>query len=132
MLKATFPCVQEGQLIQIFKTCLDPATALQLKRKLEGDPNLTLDGFLSIMEIDFGWYFSAQAREDWLRVRLANDGQNLKFIEWLKFRLQFEVAASRVNDKDERKGYDLLFDQLSPVLPEKIIKAEKTRPEGQN
>jgi hypothetical protein len=31
-LKETFPCMGEGQYLQIFKTCLDPAKSLQLKR----------------------------------------------------------------------------------------------------
>ncbi len=37
-----------------------------------------------------------------------------------------------MDDKDDREEYDLLLDQLSLIWQEKIIKAEKTRPEGQN
>ncbi len=56
----------------------------------------------------------------------------MTFCERGNFKLQFEVSASKVDDKDDREGCDLLHDQLSPIWQEKIIKVEKTRTEGQN
>ncbi len=64
-----------------------------------GKYNLTEGGFLAVMEIDFGRYFSAQAREEWRGIKFANAGQNLTFLERRKFQLQFEIAADRVDDK---------------------------------
>jgi hypothetical protein len=43
------------------------------------------------MEMDCGRDFSAQAREEWWGIKLANAGQNLTFLEWRKFPLEFEV-----------------------------------------
>ncbi len=63
----------EGQSLQIFNTCLDPATSLQLKREWEENTNLTVGGFLAVMEMDFGRDFSAQGREEWRGIKLAND-----------------------------------------------------------
>ncbi len=83
--------------------------------------------------MDFGRDFSAQAREEWRGIiKLANAGQNLTFLEWQKFQLQFEVAADRVDDKNDREEFDMLYDQLSPFWQEKVVKAEKSRLEGQN
>ncbi len=33
ILRSTFPSIGETQILSIFKTCLDPATALQLQRE---------------------------------------------------------------------------------------------------
>ncbi len=82
--------------------------------------------------MDFGRDFSAQAREEWRGIKLANTGQNLTFLEWRKCQLQFEFAADRVDDKNDREEFVMLYDQLSPFWQEKVIKAEKSRPEGQN
>ncbi len=57
-----------------FKTCLDPATALQLQREQEDNNRLSAGGFMAIMERDFGKDFSTQAREEWRSVVLHNNG----------------------------------------------------------
>jgi hypothetical protein len=131
-LKSTFQGIGEGQMLQIFKTCLDPATALQLKREWEENPKLTVGAFMAVMEGDFGRDFSTQAREEWRCIKLVKNGPNLTVKDWRAFQLQFEVAADRVEDKGDREEYDLLYDQLSPFWQEKVIKEERTRPEGKN
>ena len=57
-----------------FKTCLDPATALQLQREHEDNSLLSAGWFMAIMERDFGKDFSTQAREEWRSVVLPGIG----------------------------------------------------------
>ncbi len=71
--------------MSIFKTCLDPATALQLQREYEDNSRLTAGGFMAIMERDFGKDFSTQAREEWRSVVLQNNERNLTAKEWRTF-----------------------------------------------
>ena len=54
LMRSTFPSIGEQQILSIFKTCLDPATALQLQREQEDNPRLSVSGFMAIMERDFG------------------------------------------------------------------------------
>ncbi len=79
------------------------------------------------MENDFGKDFSAQSRDEWRAVKLTNWGKRLTAKEWRTFQQQFETAADRFLDKDEREAYDLLFDQLSGYLQEKVVKEERTQ-----
>ncbi len=79
--------------VSIFKTCLDPATALQLQREQEDNSRLSAGGFMAIMERDFGKDFSTQARQEWRSVVLHNNGRKLTAKEWQTFQLQFEIAA---------------------------------------
>ncbi len=65
LLRSTFPSIGETKIFSIFKTCLDPASALQLQREHEDNSPLSAGGFMAIMERDFGKVFSTQAREDW-------------------------------------------------------------------
>ena len=118
--------------MSIFKTCLDPATALQLQREQEDNPRLSVSGFMAIMERDFGKDFSAQAREEWRSVVLQNNGRNLTAKEWRTFQLQFEIAAERVEDKGEREEYEMLYNQLSAYWQEKVVKEERYKTENQN
>ena len=86
--------------MSIFKTCLDPATALQFQREQDDNPRLSVGGFMAVMEGDFGKDFSAQAREEWRRVTLQNNGRNLTSKEWRTFQLQLKIAAERVENKE--------------------------------
>ena len=118
-MRSTFPSIGEPQILSIFKTCLDPATALQLQREQQDNPRLSVSGLMAIMERDFGKDFSAQAREEWVSVVLQNNGRNLTAKEWRTFQLQFEIAAVRVEDKGEREEYEMLYNQLSAYWQEK-------------
>jgi len=108
LIKDTYPAIGNPQLLTIFKTCLDNATALQLQREIRLNPSLTIANFLAIMERDFGKDFSTQAREEWRAVKLTNAGRHMTSKDWRQFQLQFEIAAERVDDKGEKEEYDLL------------------------
>ncbi len=43
--------------------------------------------------------------------------------------MQWEVAAFRVEDKSEKEEYEMLYDQLSSYLQEKVVKEERTQKE---
>ncbi len=53
LLKSTFPPIRETEILSIFKTCLDPATALQLQREHDDNSRLSACWFMAIMERDF-------------------------------------------------------------------------------
>ncbi len=53
-LKQLFHSLGKGQLLKNFKTCVDPATSLQLNRDLKENTNLTVGWFFALMEMDFG------------------------------------------------------------------------------
>ncbi len=89
---------------------LDEATALQLKREIEENPHLTVANIMAIMEKDFGKDFSSQARDKWRQVKLTNWGRSLSVKEWRTFKVQWEVAAMRVDDKGEKEEYEMLYE----------------------
>jgi hypothetical protein len=78
---------------------------------------------------DFGKDFSAQTRDEWRQVKLTNWGRSLSVKEWRTFKVQWEVAAMRVEDKREKEEYELLYDQLSSYWQEKMVKKERTQKE---
>ncbi len=84
---------------------------------------------MAVMEKDFGKDFSAQARDEWRQVKLTNWGRSLSVKEWRTFKVQWEVAAMRVDDKTEKEEYEMLYDQLSSYWQEKVVKEEKTQKE---
>ncbi len=68
---------------------------------------------MAIMETDFSKDFSAQDRDEWRQVILNNWGRSLSVKEWRTFKVQWELAAIRVEDKSVKEKYELLYDQLS-------------------
>ena len=124
--------MSKSALVNILKTCLDPASALQLQREIDENPDITAQQFIAILERDFGKDYNIQAREEWAAVRLEIAGNSLSIKDWRTFQQKFEVAASRVEDKTEREEYDMLFKQLSSKWQEKIIKQENTNKENKD
>ena len=94
-----------GKFCTFFSNALKKPTALQLKREVEENTHLTVANFKAIMEKDFGKDFSAQARDEWRQVKLTNWGRSLSVKEWRTFKVQWEVAAMRVEDKSEKEEY---------------------------
>ena len=132
LIKSSYPGMGQGQLVNLLKSCLDPASSIQLQREIEENSEITVGEFMATLERDFGKDYSLQAREEWAAVQLHVSGSSLTSKEWRTFQQQFEVAASRVEDKGEREEYELLFKQLSNHWQEKVIKEETTRADGKD
>ena len=98
---------------------------MQLKQELEDNAGLTVSKFMTIMERDFGKDFSSQARDELRQIRIGNCGKSLTAKEWRTFRMQWEAAARRVEDKGEREEYEMLYSQLSNYWQEKVVKEER-------
>ncbi len=113
LIKGNSPTTNEGHILHLFQQCLDEATALQLKREIEENPHLAVENFIAIMKKDFGEDVSAQARDEWRQVKFTNWGRSQSVKEWRIFKVQWEVAAMRVEDKSEKEDYELLYGQLS-------------------
>ncbi len=60
---------------------------------------------------------------------MTNWGRSLLVKEWRTFKVQWEVAAIRVEDKIEKEEYELLYDLISSYWQEKIVKEERTQKE---
>ena len=127
LLKATQPGLQEAQILALFKTSLDPASGTQLKRLMEQKPTITTEEYMRIMEKTFGQDASGQTRQAWRNVQLRLKGGQLEINGWRDFQQQFELAASRVDDKGEREEFDLVYKQLPPFWQDKIVKDQQRK-----
>jgi hypothetical protein len=54
LLRSILSSIGETQIFSIFKTCLDPATALKLQREHDDNSRLSAGGFMAKTERDFG------------------------------------------------------------------------------
>jgi hypothetical protein len=69
---------------------------------------------MDITEKDFGKDFSAQARDEWREVKLTNCWRSLTVKEWRTLRVQWEVAAMRVDDKSPELYWTKLGIHINP------------------
>ena len=87
LIKGNSLTTNDGQILLLFQICLDEATVLQIKRKLEDNAGLTLAKFMTQMERDVDKNLSSQARDEWRQIRIGNCGKSLTAKEWRTFRM---------------------------------------------
>ncbi len=56
-------------------------------------------------------------------------GGSLSFKEWRTFKVQWEVAEMRLEDKSKKEKYEFFYDQLSSYWQIKVVKEERTQKE---
>ena len=132
ILRTIQPGMPEGQLLVLFKDCLDSTTASQLRREMENNPRLTVTTYMKTLAKTFGQDASGQARQAWCNVKLNLRGDCLDWNTWREFQQQFEVASERVDDKAEREEFDMLFKQLPIFWQDKVVRDGHKRTAGKH
>jgi hypothetical protein len=115
-----------------FKACLDEATQIKLRVRMQQDPGLTLAAFKRELRGEFGVDSQKQHRRDWEAVVLHQTGppeRPLTLQNWRHFEAQYKLHREQVPERSAAEEWRMLFVKLPATLQEQIVREQSKRRE---
>ncbi|EPS61993.1 hypothetical protein M569_12800, partial [Genlisea aurea] len=119
--------IPDKAMLRILEGWLDDASQKILQAKLEMNPEVSYQEFMTQLCTEFDFVRHRGDRNRWRTIKLQWEGENLQVAEWRRFKATLQESLVGVEEPPEKEMREYLLQQLPRKTREAVVKKEIER-----